>query len=171
MIGCGHCSVPDEWDISIDLGRSPPIPPQASVNRAMTVRGPPSASTPREYKESGAVMKTAMSSPTGSQLMPDGAVAVVGSWSTYLWSSPTPGAFRPFRWAVKSRCSVCACLSQQEFIHSTCNDAVCHSRQDRPVTGPLAAHASVSESRRPTATSGCVLGPLSSASVALGHSV
>jgi hypothetical protein len=27
MIGCGHCSVPDEWGISIDLGRSPPIPP------------------------------------------------------------------------------------------------------------------------------------------------
>jgi hypothetical protein len=53
MIGCGHCSVPDEWGISIDLGRSPPMPPQASVNRAMTVSGPPSASTPREYEESG----------------------------------------------------------------------------------------------------------------------
>ena len=29
------------------------MPPQASVNRAMTVSGPPSASTPREYEESG----------------------------------------------------------------------------------------------------------------------
>ena len=28
------------------------MPPQASVNRAMTVSGPPSASTPREYEES-----------------------------------------------------------------------------------------------------------------------
>ncbi len=29
------------------------MPPQASVNRAMTVSGPPSASTPPEYEESG----------------------------------------------------------------------------------------------------------------------
>ena len=29
------------------------MPPQANVNRAMTVSGPPSASTPREYEESG----------------------------------------------------------------------------------------------------------------------
>jgi hypothetical protein len=145
MIGCGHCSVPDGWGISIDLGRSPPMPPQASVNRAMTVSGPPSASTPREYEESGGSYEDCDEQPDRQPaLMPNGAVAAVRPWTTYIWSSPTPRAFRPFHWAVESRCLLYACLSQQEFIHSTCNDAVCHSRQDRPVTGRLGRRAQVS---------------------------
>jgi hypothetical protein len=99
MIGCGHCSVPDEWGISIDLGHPPPMPPQASVNRAMTVSGPPSASTPREYKESGGSYEDRDEQPDRQPaLMLDGAVVVVRPWSTYIWLSPTPRAFRPFRW-------------------------------------------------------------------------
>jgi hypothetical protein len=85
MIGCGHCSVPDEWSISIDLGRSPPMPPQSSVNRAMTVSGPPSASTPREHEESGGSYEDRNEQPDWQPaLMPDGAVAVVRPESTYL---------------------------------------------------------------------------------------
>ena len=59
------------------------MPPQASVNRAMTVSGPPSASTPREYEESGGSYEDRDEQPDRQPaLMPDGAVAVIRSWST-----------------------------------------------------------------------------------------
>jgi hypothetical protein len=54
------------------------MPPQASVNRAMTVSGPPSASTPREYEESGGSYEDRDEQPDRQPaLMPDRAVAVV----------------------------------------------------------------------------------------------
>jgi hypothetical protein len=119
MIGCGHCSVPDEWGISIDLGRSPPMPPQSSVNRPMTVCGPPSASTPREYEESGGSYEDRDEQPDRQPaLMPDGAVAVARPESTYIWSSAAPRAFRPFRWGgeISLLCHTHAYPSRSSFI-------------------------------------------------------
>jgi hypothetical protein len=68
------------------------MPPQSSLNRAMTVSGPPSASTPPEYEESGGSYEDRNEQPDRQPaLIPDGAVAVVKPESTYLLVTDAEG--------------------------------------------------------------------------------